>query len=78
MSGSTFRRLADLATIPRDWLAFRLIILWPMPLGRVGLAILPYAGSWAYRGDPWVVYCRNHWIKTGWWPTDDTPAEAGR
>jgi hypothetical protein len=66
MTGSAIlRRLADLATIPRDWLAFRLIMLWPCQLAPVGMAILPYAGNWAYRADPWVAYCRGHWIRTG-------------
>jgi hypothetical protein len=62
------RRALDLASIPRDWLAYWLVILLPSHWRWVEptwFALLPYAGGWAYRYDPWAVECRTHWIATG-------------
>lgn len=69
MTGRAWRRACDLARVPRDWIAYWLVMLLPLPshawIERLGFALLPYAGSWAYRYDPWVVLCRRYWIATG-------------
>lgn len=44
------------------WLCYRAVLLlpYPGPLERVTLALLPYAGEWAYRGD------RAEAVANGW------------
>jgi hypothetical protein len=62
--GRLGRRAADLASIPRDWIAFQLVMRLPIHW-RLWHAALPYAGAWAYRDDEYVAEVRRHWIATG-------------
>lgn len=54
-------------SIARGFAAWCFYLVWPThgPLYRVGFAVLPYAGDYAYADDPWVKECRDHWIRTG-------------
>lgn len=44
-------------------------MVWPSWRGgwwtKIGHAVLPFAGYYAYADDPWVRSCDEHWIKTG-------------
>ena len=62
--GRLLRRAIDLATIPRDWIAFHLVMRLPTHW-RIWHAVLPYAGAWAYRRDEYATEVRRHWIVTG-------------
>lgn len=57
-------------SIARGFLAWAFYRAWPHGrrgswVDRIGLAVLPYAGDYAFADDPWVRECRYHWIKTG-------------
>lgn len=63
------RQFLALAADVRDFVGWCFIMVWPMWRGglwqRIGFAVLPYAGGWAYRDDPYVREVRAAWIKTG-------------
>lgn len=63
------RQFLALAADVRDFVAFWFFMAWPTWRGglwtTIGHAVLPYAGCWAYRDDPYVREVRAAWIKTG-------------
>ncbi len=55
--------------IARGFVCWCFFMVWPTWRGgwfeRVGFAVLPYAGDYAYADDPWVREVWGHWISTG-------------
>lgn len=52
----------------RDFVAYWLVIALPSHWSKIEpiwLWLLPYAGGWAYRTDPYVQEVREHWLHTG-------------
>lgn len=65
----TARRVGVWLSIARGFVCWTLYTVLPVHrwewAHKLGFAVLPYAGDYAFADDPYVKESREHWIKTG-------------